>query len=233
MTEARPDERRRRRRPGWAPIIEILVAVLAVALVQALVVKPFQVPSQSMEQTLDIGDRILVNRTDPTIHRGDIVVFSHGVTWAEQTLPPADNPIAAAARWVGDLTGLGPSNTDYTVKRVIGLPGDHVSCCSATGRVIVNGTAITEPYVYEDLPFTAGVQDCSTSPRSSRCFPEIDVPEGMYLVLGDHRSESADSVISCRGATIDPGCARYVPADRIVGTVVFRFWPLSRFGSIG
>ena len=232
MTEAEP-EQPRHRRPGWAPIAEVLIAVLAVALVQALVLKPFQVPSQSMEQTLDIGDRILVNRTDPTIHRYDIVVFSHGSTWAEQTLPPADNPLVRGARWIGDLTGIGPSTKEYTVKRVIGLPGDHVSCCSVDGKVIVNGTAVTEPYIDENLPFTPGVQDCSTSPRSTRCFPQISVPEGMLLVLGDHRSQSADSVVSCRGAATAPGCARYVPEDRVVGKVVFRFWPLSRFGSIG
>jgi signal peptidase I len=206
---------------------------VAVALVQTYVIKPFRVPSQSMEQTLDIGDRIAVNRTDHAVNRFDVVVFGHGSTWAERRLPPATNPLVAGLRWFGDVTGIGPSNTAYTVKRVVGLPGDHVSCCSTDGRLIVNGEPITEPYVYEDLPFNAGVRDCDTSPRSTRCFPGIDVPEGMLLVLGDHRSESADSVVSCRGAVTAPGCARFVPEDRVVGRVVFRFWPFGRFGSPG
>ena len=133
-----------------------------------------------------------------------------------------------AVRAFGDLTGIGPSNTAYTVKRVIGLPGQTVACCSADGRVTVDGTPLDEPYVYEDLPFTAGTLDCSSSPRSTRCFPEITVPEDNLLVLGDHRSESADSVIGCRGATEGPECARFVPLDRVVGPVVLRFWPLDR-----
>jgi len=223
----------RRRRPRWVILVEVLVAVLAVTLVQALVVKPFQVPSQSMENTLDIGDRILVNRTDHGVHRFDIVVFGHGPTWAEPHLPPATNPLTWAARMVGGLTGVGPSDTAYTVKRVIGLPGDHVSCCSADGRVVVDGRPIVEPYLFEDLPFTQGILDCTTSPRSTRCFPDITVPSQSLLVLGDHRSQSADSVVGCRGAVTSPECARFVPTDRVVGPVVARFWPLGRFSRVG
>ena len=132
----------------------------------------------------------------------------------------------------GDLTGIGPSSTAYTVKRVIGLPGHKVACCSTDGRVTVDGVPLDEPYVYENLPFTAGSLDCSSSPRSTRCFPEITVPEENYLVLGDHRSQSADSVIGCRGATEGQECARFVPAGRVVGPVVLRFWPLGDIGAI-
>ena len=233
MTEAAPTRRRRLRRPRWAPLVEVVVAVLAVALVQALVVKPFQVPSQSMERTLGIGDRIVVNRTDHTVERGDIVVFGHGSTWADPHLPPSSNPLVRVVRWVGDVTGVGPSNTAYTVKRVIGLPGDHVRCCSADGRVVVDDRPLTEPYVDNDPAFTPGVRDCATSPRSTRCFPDIEVPEGMLLVLGDNRGESADSVVSCRGSVAQTDCARFVPEDRVVGPVVARFWPLDRLGGVG
>jgi signal peptidase I len=211
---------------------EVIIALVAVALVQAFLVKPFGVPSQSMENTLHIGDRILVNRTDSSIARGDVVVFGHGNTWQDKELPPADNVVMKVLRAFGDLTGIGPSSTAYTVKRVIGLPGHKVACCSPDGRVTVDGVPLDEPYVYEDLPFTPGSLDCSSSPRSTRCFPEITVPKENLLVLGDHRSESADSVIGCRGATEGPECARFVPIPRVVGPVVLRFWPLGDAGGI-
>ena len=211
---------------------EVIIALLAVALVQAFLVKPFGVPSQSMEQTLHIGDRILVNRLDHDIVHGDVVVFGHGNTWQEAKVPPAGNVVMRAFRTFGDLTGIGPSNTAYTVKRVIGLPGQTVACCSTDGKVTVDGGPLDEPYIYEDLPFTAGTLDCSSSPRSTRCFPEITVPSGNLLVMGDHRSESADSVIGCRGATDGPECARLVPESRVVGPVVLRFWPLGDIGPL-
>jgi len=74
--------------------------------------------------------------------------------------------------------------------------------------------------------------DCDSSPRSTRCFPEITVPRENYLVMGDHRSQSADSVIGCRGSTEGQECARLVPAGRVIGPVVLRFWPLSDVGGI-
>jgi len=211
---------------------EVLLALVAVALVQAFLVKPFGVPSQSMEQTLHIGDRILVNRLEKDLARGDVVVFGHGDTWQDKQLPPADTVVPRALRAFGDLTGIGPSSTAYTVKRVIGLPGHTVACCSTDGRVTVDGEPIDEPYIYEDLPFTAGSLDCTSSPRSTRCFPEIPVPKENMLVLGDHRSQSADSVIGCRGATEGPECARIVAVERVVGPVVLRFWPPGDIGGI-
>ena len=221
--------RRRRRLPLFT---EVLIALVAVALVQAFLVKPFGVPSQSMEQTLHIGDRILVNRLDHHVVRGDVVVFGHGDTWQQQQLPPPANPVVRALRTVGDVTGIGPSSTAYTVKRIIGEPGDRVACCSPDGRVTVDDRPLDEPYVHEDLAFVRGSLDCSSSPRSTRCFPEIRVPADNLLVLGDHRSQSADSVIGCRGATEGPECARFVPLDRVVGPVVLRFWPLQDFGPL-
>lgn len=221
---------RPRRRLPW--FTEILVAVVAVALVQAFLVKPFGVPSQSMEETLRIGDRILVNRLDDSIDRGDVVVFGHGASWQDRRLPPEPGLAMRAVRTLGDLTGIGPSNTSYTVKRVIGLPGETVACCDAQGAVTVDGRALDEPYVFEDLPFTPGTLDCDSTPRSTRCFPDIRVPTDTYVVLGDHRSQSADSVIGCRGGTGSGDCARFVPAERVVGPVVLRFWPAGEAGGI-
>lgn len=185
-----------------------------------------------MENTLHIGDRILVNRLDSTIDRGDVVVFGHGETWEQARRAPASDPLRAAVRAVGDVLGMGPSNTAYTVKRVIGLPGESVSCCSTTGAVEIGGTPLTEGYLFEDLPFTPGTNDCSTTPRSARCFAPISIPEDSYLVMGDHRSQSADSVVACRGSARESSCAKFVHRDRIVGPVVATFWPLDRIGSI-
>ena len=96
----------------------------------------------------------------------------------------------------------------------------------------VDGQPLDEPYIYEDLPFTPGTLDCSSSrarPAASRRSP---CRSDNLLVLGDHRSESADSVIGCRGATEGPECARFVPQERVVGPVVLRFWPLGDFGGL-
>ncbi len=210
---------------------DIVIALVLISLVQAFLVKPFRVPSQSMENTLRIGDRIVVSRLPHTITRGDVVVFGHGDTWQQPERPPATNVVVRGLRIFGDLTGIGPSSRTYTVKRVIGLPGDTVGCCTTQGAVTVNGKALIEPYVFEDLPFTPGSVDCASTPASSRCFGPITVPAETLLVLGDHRSQSADSVLPCRGSpTPTPGCARFVPEVRVIGPVVARIWPP---GSIG
>lgn len=91
------------------------------------------------------------------------------------------------------------------VKRVVGVGGQQVSCCDPEGRLIVDGTPIDEPYIYEDYEFVPGTLDCSSG--SERCFDPIDVPEGKLLVLGDHRSRSAASVYQCR-VSDEPDCAR-------------------------
>ena len=228
-TPHKAPERRRRRLPAG---VEILLAIVVVALVQSFLVKPFGVPSQSMEPTLRIGDRIVVNRTDSSVERGDVVVFAHGETWQDARLRPSGNVLKDTVRKVGDVTGIGPSSTAYTVKRVIGLPGDRVKCCDDGGHVVVNGDPLAEDYVFEDHTFRAPELTCGSTPRSSRCFPEILVPSERLLVLGDHRSQSADSVVNCRGGTEAGGCAKFVPMNRVVGPVVFRIWPLGSFGFV-
>ena len=211
---------------------EVIIALVAVALVQAFLVKPFGVPSQSMEQTLHIGDRILVNRLDDDIAHGDVVVFGHGNTWQEKQLPPADNVVTRALRTFGDLTGIGPSSTAYTVKRVIGLPGQTVACCSTDGKVTVDGRPLDEPYIYEDLPFTPGTLDCSSSPRSTRCFPAIsraarEPPRARRPPVGvgrlGHRVPRRHG-----GAGVCPVRAE----ERVVGPVILRFWPLGDIGPL-
>src|SRR5690606_5734486 len=128
---------------------------------------------------------------------GDIVVFDADETWGPDSSAD-DGPVKGALRWVGEVTGFGPSGSHTLIKRVIAGPGQTVSCCDAEGRLLVNGAPLDEPYIFEDLPFTPGSSDCSTEPLSPRCLPEVTVPKGAYLVMGDHRAASADGAYECR-----------------------------------
>ena len=222
----------RLRRILRSPVLHLLAALFTLALLQAFVVKPFQVPSESMSPTLEAGDRILADRitligSDP--RQGDIVVFSRPEAW--ETDAAAPSPLRRAVGWVGDLVGFGPSNLDALVKRVIGEPGTTVQCCTADGRVEVDGTALDEDYVRNDLAFAPGQLDCDSVPASSRCFGPVTVPDGSYLVMGDNRASSSDSVVKCRGAMSIDGCARFVPRDQVIGTVFAIVWPLDRLSS--
>ena len=178
------------------------------------------------------GDRILDNRLDDTVARGDIVVFEHGDTWETTRRSPSDSTAVNVIRVVGSVVGLGPSTRAYTVKRVVATGGEKVACCDDGGHVTVDGVALNEGYLGSDLPFESGSNDCSSSARSARCFPEITVPPGSLFVLGDNRANSADSSVSCRGRPEAQDCARFVRTDQVVGPVIARFWPPSAVGGV-
>ncbi|MGC0368434.1 signal peptidase I [Microbacterium sp. SLBN-111] len=223
---SRPTRWRRIRR---SPLTHLVLAVVLLALVQAFVIKPFQVPSESMSPTLQTGDRLLASRiayavSDPGV--GDVSVFARPESWGPR---PERGVLRTAVGWVGDIVGFGPSNQDALVKRIIGVPGSTVRCCSTEGHVEVDGQSLDEDYVVHDLPFTPGVSDCTTTPQSPRCFGPVTVPDGEYLVLGDNRANSADSVIGCRGTLPTTAeCARFVPRADIIGKVVTVVWPFDR-----
>ncbi|MBT9606336.1 signal peptidase I [Microbacterium sp.] len=225
-TTAPPTRWRRVRR---SPLTHLALALLLLALVQGFVIKPFQVPSESMSPTLETGDRILASRIAYSVSApgaGDIAVFSRPESWG----PTAErSPLRIAVGWVGDIVGFGPSNHDALVKRIVGEPGSTVRCCTDQGAVEVNGIPLAEEYVVNDLPFTPGVSDCTTTPLSPRCFGPITVPADEFLVMGDNRANSADSVIACRGIpSASAGCARFVPRGDMLGKVVSIVWPLDR-----
>lgn len=228
------------RRPLWRKItgsvwFHLVASFVVVGLILSFVAKPYVVPSGSMEQTLQIGDRVLVNRlaylgSDP--HTGDVIVFDADAAW-DGEVTRNDNPIKAALRWVGEVTGFGPSGAHTLVKRAIGTPGDIVECCDAEGDVVVNGESLDEPYVYDDFAFTPGVLDCTTTPRSARCFDAVTVPDDAYLMLGDHRSASSDSAAACRAEGSLASCWRWASRDAVVGSAGVILWPIGRWGSVG
>ncbi len=201
-------------------VVIILIAVLVSFLVKTFLVRSFYIPSGSMESTLQINDRILVDEITPRFggyDRGDIVVFRDPGGWLPPSTAPARAPIVEAVDWVLALVGLSaPDSDDHLVKRLIGLPGDHVVCCNAVGQITVNDVPIDETG-YVNLPSTG-------SPASADPF-DVVVPEGSLWVLGDNRYHSKDS----RYNTDQPGRG-FVPIDNVVGRAFVITWPFDRFG---
>jgi signal peptidase I len=197
----------------------VVVSALALSfLIKTFLFQSFWIPSGSMEPTLIYGDRILVTkwRPDPMpLRRGDIIVFKDPGNWLDH---PEDN--ATGLRLVGKeilvFTGLLPEDAgEHLVKRIIGLPGDHVECDDPDGKVSVNGEELTEDYI------APGARPCGTT-------FSVDVPEGYLWVMGDNRDNSADS----RRHLGDPGGGT-IPRDNIVGTAFVLVWPFDRFTGLG
>jgi signal peptidase I len=209
----------KRRRSFWRelPVLVVVALVLAV-LIKTYAVQAFYIPSGSMENTLDIGDRVLINKLAydfGSIHRGDVVVFNGAGSWDPELSAPSTNPFTRFFTDVGQMIGIEHGEDDY-VKRVIGLPGDHVACCNAAGDITVNGVALQESsYLYP-----------GNAPSQERF--SITVPPGRLWVMGDHRAISYDS----RGHMGDPGGGT-IPENEVLGKVFVRIWPLSRWGFIG
>jgi signal peptidase I len=192
-------------------------------LVRTFLVQAFFIPSGSMEPRLLVGDRVLVNKIVYDVRqpeRGEIVVFRGPDNWVPENTPdPNVGFFSKLGRTVGDLVGVSqPGEKDF-IKRVIGLPGDEVSCCDVNGNVIVNGTPLDEPYVHENSPV-----DAPPVPREcrSRKFGPVTVEPGQMWVMGDHRLVSQDS--RCQGQ---------VPIDNVIGRAFVIVWPGSRWAGLG
>jgi signal peptidase I len=216
---------RRKEMPLWQelPLLLIVAFCLAV-LIRTFLVQAFYIPSGSMEKTLLIKDRVLVNKVvydmrDPV--RGEIVVFRGTDNWAPEVTEPVSNAFGAKlGRTIGDLVGVSrPGERDF-IKRVIGLPGDKVACCDDKGRITVNGVGIDEPYIADGYN-----SDLNQPPNPTQCtsrrFTEVVIPADEMFVMGDHRAVSQDA--RCQGP---------VPIKNIIGRAFVIVWPSSRFTSL-
>jgi signal peptidase I len=202
-------------------VVILLVAFLISFLLKTFLVRSFYIPSGSMEHTLEVQDRILVNQLVPQligVERGNIVVFKDPGGWLNQpgsVVAAEPNPIERVLQVVGLAAD---TSSDYVVKRVIGIGGDHVVCCDANGRVTVNGVPLDEPYIV--------IPDGQT--RASAIDFDVTVPEGSVWVMGDNRYSSLDS----RYNQDEPGKG-FVSEDEIVGHAFLLNWPLSHLTWLG
>ena len=212
----RPATRRgRRKRSFWRefPVLVVIALLLAV-VIKTYAIQAFFIPSGSMENTLEINDRVLVNKLVydvRSIHRGDIVVFNGDGSWDPGTAPRNTNFMVKFGQGFASMFGFGHPG-DILIKRVIGLPGDKVACCDARGRVTVNGVPLAErSYLYP-----------GDSPSEVRF--NIVVPPGRLWVMGDHRLISDDS----RNHLGEPGGGT-VPENAVIGRAFVIIWPPSRW----
>ncbi len=208
----------------------VVVALIIAVVIKTFVVQAFVIPTGSMQDTLQINDKILVNKLVyhfRSIHAGDIIVFDGAGSWNASTAASGTSPGLLARGYddtfrkafdaVGGLFGTPIGQTDY-VKRVIGVPGDHVVCCNAGGLITVNGVALHEQsYLYPG-------DKSNDHPYDIRGHFNVTVPPGYLWVLGDHRSISDDS----RGHRSDPGNGM-VPEDEVIGRAFVIVWPPSQW----
>lgn len=222
----RTDRERRGAGARLGAAVREVVVVLAMALALSFVVKTFFVqaffiPSQSMEDTLLVGDRIVVSKLTPgpfEIKRGDIVVFEDPGDWLSPTPEANRGAVLNGLRDALMFVGLLPDTSEgHLIKRVIGMPGDHVQCCDAEGRLLVNGEPIEEATYLK--------QGAEPSQQEF----DITVPSGRLWVMGDNRGDSSDSRFH------DPsgdGRTGSVPEDLVVGKAVVTVWPFDRMGGL-
>ena len=199
--------------------------VVALALALSLLVKTFLlqaffIPSASMEDTLVKGDRVVVSKLSPgpfDLHRGDVVVFSDPGGWFDGTAPTRRGPAATAVADAATFVGLLPEDSDeHLIKRVIGLPGDHVVCTDPQGPVDVDGVAVDESGY-----LAAGAQPCG------KVF-DVTVPAHELWVMGDNRDHSGDSRYHP-----DAPHGGFVPLDLVTGRARVVVWPISHWAWLG
>lgn len=209
----------------WARELGIVVvgALIASTLLRVLIAQMFVIPSGSMETTLLVRDRVMVQKVAGW-QRGDIVVFRDTQQWLN-IKHEEGNPVRRALIFIG----LAPDeSTNHLIKRVIGVAGDHVKCCDSQGRLTVNGKALDESaYLYID----ANGQQVAPSAVEF----DVVVPAGRIFVMGDHRNDSQDS--RCHLSDVDlgkpDGWAAFIPTENVVGNAVAVVYPLTRIHVIG
>jgi len=192
------------------PIL-VVVALVVSLFIKTFVVQFFYIPSGSMENTLQIKDRVAVNKVpfiSRSINRGDVVVFRDPDNWLPEIVDYDTNKYVSKAKSALVAVGVLPNPTkQYLVKRVIGVEGDHIVCCTKAGNLTINDVEVTEPYIY-------------AGNKPSEMKFDVTVPKGKLWVMGDHRGASADS--RYHQEDINKG---FVPVSRVTGRVVAVIWP--------
>jgi signal peptidase I len=200
-------------------LLVVVGAIIVSSLLRAFVGQMFIIPSSSMENTLLIGDRVIVQKISD-FKRGDVVVFADPGGWLSGSAPLERGSIGKFFEFVGVLPD---TSTEHLIKRVVGLPGDHVICCDRRGRISVNGQALNESgYLY------VGPGETRMNPSEVRF--DVVVPRGRIFVMGDHRSVSADSRCHLSDiSTSEPkGEVAFVPTNLVVGPAIAVAAPFDR-----
>ncbi|MFC3587710.1 signal peptidase I [Streptantibioticus rubrisoli] len=208
-------------RSFWKELpILIGIALVLALIIKTFLVQAFSIPSQSMQNTLQVGDRVLVDKLTPWFgsqpSRGEVVVFHDPGGWLEENPPGPTNPVTSGIQKVLSFIGLMPSAEEKDlIKRVIAVGGDTVEC-KGTGPVTVNGKALDEPYIFP------GNTPCGDKP-----FGPIKIPPNRIWVMGDHRQDSLDS----RYHQMLPGGGT-VSVNQVVGRAIVVAWPVTRWSTL-
>lgn len=213
------DEQRPRPRGRSTPmratrelIITVIAALIIAVIVRTFLVQPFYIPSASMYPTLDVDDKIVVSKLEPdllALQRGDVVVFNDPASWLEDS---DQEGLRYQTKKALSFTGLvADPDSQFLVKRVVGLPGDRVECREKGSEVIVNDDALADAYI------------------NSEGYPcnfvfDVTVPNGKLWVMGDNRTASADSAYH-----YSQGEESFVPIGYVQGKAIATFWPVNNW----
>lgn len=194
------------------PIL-VVVALVVSLLIKTFLVQFFYIPSGSMENTLQIKDRVAVNKIpfiSNNISRGDVVVFRDPNNWLPENMDYSTNKYVAKVKSLLVTVGVLPNPAkQYLVKRVVGVAGDRVVCCTSNEKLSINGVEVNEPYIF-------------AGNKPSEMKFDVTVPAGKLWVMGDHRGASADS--RYHQDDINKG---FVPLSKVSGRVVAVIWPFN------
>jgi signal peptidase I len=201
----------------------VVGAVIVASLLRGFVGQMFLIPSISMDNTLQVNDRVVVEKLSG-IKRGQVVVFKDPGGWLTGSIARERGPIGKAFQFIGVLPD---TSTEHLIKRVIGLPGDHVVCCDAADRLTVNGQTLDETSY-----LSAGPDGVQVQPSAIKF--DVVVPRDHIFVMGDNRDHSRDS--RCHLNDVQGGATKgqnaFVSQDLVIGRAIAVVWPFDRRHSL-